>query len=765
MNGFRIKHTFTFSAAGQMAPVYTTVAGLSEKEMPEETCPSGMFAIKIPGLAVGSDVDPSNNLPGYVVFLRKTGDNSLDRRRHQHYRESVFLPFVEKVRNQWDNHVPGTEVPEHLTAVSYCDSDLAQMAVVTDGAQMKINEEVRIVLNKQSAARSGTEQAADLCALFRLLKAHGKITTCAAMTPLKRRVSSAMLDLKDVVILPKAHCGALIDHVSTLPGILQKIATKKIIQSGFVAAGLIDEKSFSVPDLAAIMRTTRRTLGLDEERNFLDQFPLLLNVQYENGHLSDAVMEKHGLPIDIDGSGKEVRRESTISGESFQRSKNLTHKIQCQLRQDVNDQILAKKSDKLAKATLETEQLYLLNKDCEESLLKALRKALKQPDGELSLELATIDLFAKPTSPLLKAFYEVRKGKPEAGWPNKGQAKDAQNGSVNLILLAFGCRCDSVVEATVAPELVETAAEEIVPVPFETFEAAPMNLATCRFVVTDQWIEKCKLAFNPEQMVHFADHSAATLQSHVDTLVKILWSRLLRHINYRVHESKRGSWVWNFVKENLGPVAAMMILVGHVQSHLLGIVNHSHVCLLRNPVGGGNMIPLTGENGSRTNAAKSLQGCYLHFDVEKGIWIRSGKATGQPFDDRLRQHDKGAKLRDEVSLKSKFYSHYPSKEAQIDTSTTRFGYYEDLGIYCGLCFVESELLTNHDEGSIFKWSSNSLKRLGKLSWNGAKAQKKRVHMVGYLVELVYDLSIARAHNISGSPGFELPLGAFPAKKR
>jgi hypothetical protein len=80
-----------------------------------------------------------------------------------------------------------------------------------------------------------------------------------------------------------------------------------------------------------------------------------------------------------------------------------------------------------------------------------------------------------------------------------------------------------------------------------------------------------------------------------------------------------------------------MILVEHVQSHLIGIVDRGHVCLLRNPVGGGKMIPLSGENGGRTNAAKILQGCYLHYDREKGIWIRSGKATGQPFEDGLGQ--------------------------------------------------------------------------------------------------------------------------------
>jgi hypothetical protein len=85
------------------------------------------------------------------------------------------------------------------------------------------------------------------------------------------------------------------------------------------------------------------------------------------------------------------------------------------------------------------------------------------------------------------------------------------------------------------------------------------------------------------------------------------------------------------------------------------------------------------------------------------------------------------------------------------------------------CFADnsvvSKLLANHDEGSLFKWSSNSLTRQRALRWNGNTEQRKRVHQVGYLVELVHDLSIARDNNISGSPGFELPLGGFPIKKR
>jgi hypothetical protein len=50
--------------------------------------------------------------------------------------------------------------------------------------------------------------------------------------------------------------------------------------------------------------------------------------------------------------------------------------------------------------------------------------------------------------------------------------------------------CPITLEVAVAPELVEMAtAEEVVPVSFEIFRAAPVSLAMCRFAVTDQRIE------------------------------------------------------------------------------------------------------------------------------------------------------------------------------------------------------------------------------------------------------------------------------------
>jgi len=74
--------------------------------------------------------------------------------------------------------------------------------------------------HKQSAARSGTEQAADLSKLFTLLKKYGIVTPTPEMTPLKRDLIAATDDVQDIVILPASHMAAFIDFLISLPGVL-----------------------------------------------------------------------------------------------------------------------------------------------------------------------------------------------------------------------------------------------------------------------------------------------------------------------------------------------------------------------------------------------------------------------------------------------------------------------------------------------------------------------------------------------------------------
>ena len=765
MNGFRVKPTYTLTAGGQIAPIFITVY-VSEKEMPAEKCPSGVLFVTIPGLAVGSDIDPNNSLPGYIVFLRKTGDSSLDKRKHKLYRDKILLPFVERLRQFNDGYVTGTDIPIELTVVSWSDGDLAQMAVTKDEEQMEINEKKRIISNKQSAARTGTEQGGDLWTGFRGMKRDTKITTCETMTPLKREATEMLDELEEEgkVNLPPPHKAALVDFVATHPGSLQKHATKEKLQQAFIENGMIDESTLQIPDLHRIICTCRRKLSEQEVDNFIKQFPSLLQIWHQTGIVTDDVLEQHGLPIDVDRNGNEVRRTATISGEHLQRAKCFSHRAQRNLRQEQLDQQLRTAQEKVAKARVKHQNKYLLNAECEKLLQKALRQKFKLPDDAalVSWDEVTMEMLAHSSILVrfLTAFIEVRTGVTDK-LPSKGKLHEAQAGARNLIWLAHECRSRPVIPQTETQPMSEAVVPTfgIPELQYDTYDASPLSLGKCQFLVTDDWLSKMKRDLNPEQMIWFEDCPAVDIQPQVDKLMRIMWSRLQKHIDRRLtDEKKRRHWVWNFVRENLGQMAAIMLMQGHIRDNLDAVLVRDDLSLLRSPKSkGSKMILLSdSETGIGTSAALSLQGCYLHYDPDDGF-IRSGKATssGKSFESRLKQHFKSAKLLDQASTKSTFYTSYPSKEAKVNTLESRKAFYEDLEIYCGTVFDNGT-----DPSSLFHWSNKTTRQINKLSWKGETYERKCLHMTGYLMELAYDLCIPPALNVSRNPCFEIALGVW-----
>ena len=104
LRGLRIRHSLSFNAVGNAAPLYLTVYGLDEEELPSSTCQSGVFTLPIPGLCYGGSQDASNQTEGFLVFLRSTKKEEListDQINHIQYRNNVFLPFIEKTREHF----------------------------------------------------------------------------------------------------------------------------------------------------------------------------------------------------------------------------------------------------------------------------------------------------------------------------------------------------------------------------------------------------------------------------------------------------------------------------------------------------------------------------------------------------------------------------------------------------------------------------------------------------------------------------------------
>ena len=89
MCGLGVKITYTFSAAGTMAPIFISVLGITERDLPKEP----IFLIKIKGLCVGGGgVNLGAQQYGIIIFIR--GKNAMDKKIYKIYLDMIIIPFV-----------------------------------------------------------------------------------------------------------------------------------------------------------------------------------------------------------------------------------------------------------------------------------------------------------------------------------------------------------------------------------------------------------------------------------------------------------------------------------------------------------------------------------------------------------------------------------------------------------------------------------------------------------------------------------------------
>ena len=145
--------------------------------------------------------------------------------------------------------------------------------------------------------------------------------------------------------------------------------------------------------------------------------------------MTEADYDRLGYPIDLDPHGEEVPKTATISQESRQRAKCLSHDNQIKLRQEREQILLADQTRKVADKVNKYHSLLETNKKCEEMLAGA----------------NNVENFSKCTVPQLTAYIHVREfrttqaaGTDDAWkWPNKGKLEGAQAAEDNLISRAF----------------------------------------------------------------------------------------------------------------------------------------------------------------------------------------------------------------------------------------------------------------------------------------------------------------------------------------
>ena len=104
-----------------------TVYGLSEEELPTQTCLSGLLSLPLEEFSYGSNQDCSNRNIDYVIFLRSTKKQELvstDQLNHEKYRREVFLPYVESTGANYllcEGWEPGDKVEDKHLWVNWQD--------------------------------------------------------------------------------------------------------------------------------------------------------------------------------------------------------------------------------------------------------------------------------------------------------------------------------------------------------------------------------------------------------------------------------------------------------------------------------------------------------------------------------------------------------------------------------------------------------------------------------------------------------------------
>ena len=305
--GQRCKLTWSASADGTVAPAYVTFSGLSERELPPETCPDGIYVIEVPGLAIGG-TNPDCKSVGYIVFMRKGRD--VETTNFRHYRQSVFRPYVESKRGLPE----GVPIPDDEQAASWSDGATPQLKAILDCTSMMEDSLIKLTDNKHSASRSAVEQYLDLMPIFKLVHKFAKTMTARGRTKsgFKKQVMDTMHERQrsGEICLSTDKMTCIVDFAICLPEILTRSVTTTRILDGFVQGGAIDSVSYEWPDMHKVLGTCRRDIKKEEVDLVEKHFSELYKAHLQHGKIPEELFDHLGFQKDLDSKGNVHLRES-----------------------------------------------------------------------------------------------------------------------------------------------------------------------------------------------------------------------------------------------------------------------------------------------------------------------------------------------------------------------------------------------------------------------------------------------------------------------
>ena len=766
MQGMRVKLTFTFSAIGTCFPLVATVAGLKEREMPGKE----FVHVKIPGFCIGGGgVNINNKEVGHLLLMRDSA--GAEKQRFKWYQEEILFPGINGHRQEFGKFdaSSGREIPDKLTAVSWCDGDLSQIHSITNSVR-RLSEN-KVIANKQHAARSGVEQPCDVSKVFMLLKAqlpkHTVRDIPAEQCPMKAKIGDAFDSELSFMKLASNKKHALIDFISVLPDIAAKIITKKNIQQGFIEAGIIDDQYHRYPVFDTLLGTCRRDIKQVEYDHIVDSFPHFLHEANINGHITEDIYDKLNIPRDRNSNGNEILRDAGISQEHMQRSKILNHEYQVELREERVAAVQQEINRKQAIADSKIQLLIQSSQDAVKCLQKKLCDANVTVEGE-DVSQCTLSMFSSLNIPQLDAFIMARQDIATPAYAsksklpkNKGTLEEAENKVENKILVAFQHKDKP---NTASLQLTSTVAAEndgmqndIYLNPFEVIMLdCDTTVLPSQLLRNETWVKYVMDLFHLKRTtteVFDIDIRKA------DELVSMLRERLDPHLERRIDEqSKRSHWSLKFARKNLAASAAYMILSNHVKDDLSCLKEEDTI--------------LAGKTYKFVECSEvpDQEGAYLYYDCNQGCFVRSGKVTRRGFSVRGNEHYRESK---KATASSHFYFLYPSRESPRSSHNNRRGtrgIFENLTqvVASGFTPTSSEAGTldkDWKEGGFLILDNEEKALIRKSMGKGGISDIQKFHdMCAYQMELAYDLAISPAINVSRSPGFESVLGVFGGER-
>ena len=298
-------------------------------------------------------------------------------RKFRWYQKEVFIPAANYNRLEYDdlNVTTVSEIPPEDTAVVAIDGDIPQLKAMLD--ELDMYQEYSIICNKLSAASSAAEAAADRCPVFKGIKAelphHTARHLPTARCPMKNRVCKAFkFDQVAALNLKPKDNAALVDFISVLPGVLDKLCTPDNIQAGFIRNGMLDPESKRYPSFNGMFAACRSNPTIESYLKICRSIGNLVRKYDKYGEADEEFLELLNIKRDQGLSVEEILRNAEAL--HLRRATVINHQALVEKRELARQDICAAKIDKMNEANDEHHQKIKANQDAVLQVLKATKR-------------------------------------------------------------------------------------------------------------------------------------------------------------------------------------------------------------------------------------------------------------------------------------------------------------------------------------------------------------------------------------------------------